>query len=66
MVKSPAILILDEPCQGLDAANRRMVLELIDYIGRETHTNILYVTHHEDEIPACISHRLRLDKRRRS
>jgi len=64
MVKSPAILILDEPCQGLDAANRRMVLELIDYIGRETHTNILYVTHHEDEIPACISHRLRLDTHR--
>jgi len=62
MVKSPDILILDEPCQGLDAANRRMVLELIDYIGRETHTGILYVTHHEDEIPACISHRLHLGK----
>lgn len=62
MVKSPTLLILDEPCQGLDSANRRMVLELIDYIGRETHTNVLYVTHHEDEIPACISHLLRLDK----
>jgi len=64
MVKSPTILILDEPCQGLDAANRKMVLELIDYIGRETHTNVLCVTHHEDEIPACISHRLRLEKPR--
>ena len=62
MVKSPAILILDEPCQGLDAANRRMVLELIDYIGRETHTSVLYVTHHEDEMPACITHRLRLGR----
>ncbi|MEW6673330.1 MAG: ATP-binding cassette domain-containing protein [Thermodesulfobacteriota bacterium] len=66
MVKSPALLILDEPCQGLDAANRGMVLALIDYIGRETHTNVLYVTHHEDEIPACISHTLRLDKPRQS
>ncbi|MDF1593111.1 MAG: molybdate ABC transporter ATP-binding protein ModF [Desulfobacterales bacterium] len=66
MVKSPAILILDEPCQGLDTANRQMVLELVDYVGRETHTNLLYVTHHEDEIPACISHLLRLDKHGRT
>jgi len=64
MVKSPTILVLDEPCQGLDAANRQMVLELVEYVGRETHTNLLYVTHHKDEIPACISHQLHLDKPR--
>jgi molybdate transport system ATP-binding protein len=62
MVKSPTLLILDEPCQGLDKSNRKLVLELIDYIGRETNTHILYVTHHEDEIPPCVTHVLRLER----
>ena len=66
MVKSPDLLILDEPCQGLDRSNRRMILDLIDHIGRQTHTNLLYVTHHEHEIPPCFSHVLRLEKPRQS
>jgi molybdate transport system ATP-binding protein len=63
MVKSPALLILDEPCQGLDHSNRNMVLGLIDYIGSRTHTNLLYVTHHQDETPSCITHVLNLEGR---
>jgi molybdate transport system ATP-binding protein len=62
MVKSPELLILDEPCQGLDKSNRRMILDLIDHIGRQTPTHLLYVTHHEHEIPPCFSHVLRLEK----
>ena len=54
MVKSPLLLILDEPCQGLDPANRRRVLDLIDRIGVKRRTTILYVTHHPEEEPACI------------
>jgi len=61
LMKSPTLLILDEPCQGLDKSNRELILELTDYIGRKTHTHILYVTHHQDEIPACITHVLRLE-----
>jgi len=60
MVKSPAVLILDEPCQGLDPANRRRVLALVDRIGQTTGTRIIFVSHRPDEIPACITHRLRL------
>lgn len=56
MVKSPRILILDEPCQGLDQANRKNVLELIGTIGNRKGTNIVYVSHYEDEIPECITH----------
>ncbi|MBK9469506.1 MAG: ATP-binding cassette domain-containing protein [Gammaproteobacteria bacterium] len=58
MVKHPPILILDEPCSGLDEANRRRVLELIDRIGHETRTQMLYVSHEADEMPACITRRL--------
>ncbi len=54
MVKSPLLLILDEPCQGLDPPNRRRVLDLIDRIGIERRASMLYVTHRPDEEPACI------------
>jgi molybdate transport system ATP-binding protein len=62
MVKLPIILVLDEPCQGLDFSNRRMILDLVDYIGRETPTHILYTTHHKDEIPPCITNVLELKR----
>jgi molybdate transport system ATP-binding protein len=60
MVKQPDLLILDEPCQGLDDINREMVLKLIDHLGNTGSTQILYVTHHhEDGIP-CITNGLEL------
>ena len=62
MVKSPELLILDEPCQGLDRENRKLFLGLIEMIGRDTDTNLLYVTHHQDELPACVDHILTLKK----
>lgn len=60
MVKTPVLLILDEPCQGLDQSNRMMILDLIEYIGSCSGTGLIYVTHHPDEIPSCITHILRL------
>ena len=60
MVKSPLLLILDEPLHGLDVINRKKVLELVDWIGKNTHTHILYVTHHKNEIPKNITKTLHL------
>ncbi|MEJ2170770.1 MAG: ATP-binding cassette domain-containing protein [Desulfobacterales bacterium] len=62
MVKMPLILILDEPCQGLDRTNRQRILDAIDIIGRRSGTHIIYVTHYPDEIPACITHMLQFKK----
>lgn len=64
MVKPPQLLILDEPCSGLDPENRKKVLELVEGIGAGSGTGLLFVTHHEAEIPACITHRLTLDSGR--
>ncbi|MCU0594433.1 MAG: ATP-binding cassette domain-containing protein, partial [Desulfobacterota bacterium] len=58
MVKSPLLMILDEPCDGLDYANRRQVLDFIEFIGSRTATDLIYVTHHKEELPACITHAL--------
>jgi len=62
MVKSPELLILDEPCQGLDCSNRERVLALMEGIGEGTETNLIYITHHEEELIPCIHHVLRLEK----
>ncbi|WP_296046515.1 molybdate ABC transporter ATP-binding protein ModF [uncultured Alteromonas sp.] len=53
MVKHPSLLILDEPCNGLDEINRTKVLAMLDLLAREGSTTLLYVNHHsEDKIPA--------------
>ncbi len=59
-VKSPEMLILDEPCEGLDPANRRSVIDIVDHIGRDTPTGLIYVTHYPEELPACITHKLEM------
>jgi len=51
MVKHPPLLILDEPCLGLDDMNRQRVLALIEMICARSESTVLYVNHHaEDKI----------------
>ena len=51
MVKHPPLLILDEPCLGLDDMNRQRVLSLIEIICARSESTVLYVNHHaEDKI----------------
>jgi molybdate transport system ATP-binding protein len=45
MVKSPNILILDEPCQGLDKRNRTALMNTVSFLARNTEMTILYVSH---------------------
>ena len=62
MVKSPSLLILDEPCQGLDPHNRNQILKVIDLIGSGTPTQILYVTHSPEDHLNCLDYELRFLK----
>jgi len=62
MVKEPTLLVLDEPCQGLDAENRDRVLEAVDHVS--VRASMIYVTHRADEIPSSITHTLRLNEGR--
>lgn len=60
LIKQPPLLILDEPCQGLDDPSREMVLAFIRRLSEQQRITLLYVTHHAAEIPAGVSHHLRL------
>ena len=61
LVKQPPLLILDEPCQGLDPMNRALVLEVIDRISSTGLTQILYITHEPEDRLECVTHELRHD-----
>jgi molybdate transport system ATP-binding protein len=64
LIKRPRLLVLDEPCQGLDSLQRRKILAAIEAIGQSGRTQIILVTHHAGEIPPCITHVLRLRRGR--
>ena len=60
LVADPELLILDEPCQGLDARHAQRVTSAVDRVASQARASVIYVTHHEEELPACITHVLRL------
>ncbi|WP_075178490.1 molybdate ABC transporter ATP-binding protein ModF [Neptunomonas phycophila] len=62
MVKHPPLLILDEPCLGLDDMNRQLVLALIEKICAGSETAVLYVNHHPEDQIAGIDNYLALTK----
>ncbi len=50
LMAEPLILLLDEPCIGLDIKARESLLASISKLCRETKTTMIYVTHHIEEI----------------
>ena len=65
MVKEPDLLVLDEPCQGLDPQKRARFVKLLDALLRKTDIALVLVTHDLEEIPPCVSHGLILKKGRK-
>ncbi len=61
-VKSPALLVLDEPFHGLDTANRRHASEIINRYAQTEGKTLLMVTHYKEELPACIQFEKTLTK----
>ena len=59
-VKTPKVLILDEPCHGLDESYREKILHLLELIGEGGTTTMLHVTHDPSEVLACEHHVLQL------
>ena len=59
-VKCPEILILDEPCHGLDESYRDKILQLLEIIGQNGTSTMLHVTHDPSEKLSCEKHVLEL------
>lgn len=61
VIKNPELLVLDEPCQGLDQQQTKYFNQLVDELSSNGMT-IIYVGHFETQLPSCIDHRLVLEK----
>ena len=61
LIKRPKLLVLDEPTQGLDDANRNRFLDLLEKAAAEEITTMLFVSHRLDEHRAFFRRRVELD-----
>lgn len=61
IIKNPELLILDEPCQGLDQQQTKYFNQLVDELCSNGMT-LIYVGHFESQLPACIEKRILLEK----
>ena len=50
LFSNPDILILDEPCTGLDVYNRSYLFDTLDALSKRKNFSIVYVTHYVEEI----------------
>lgn len=61
IIKNPPLLVLDEPCQGLDAQQARYFNDVVDELCQHGKT-LIYVGHYESQLPSCIEKRIVLEK----
>jgi iron complex transport system ATP-binding protein len=61
LMAKPRVLILDEPCAGLDPAAREHFLQFIQRLGKSKNApTLIFVTHHVEEIVPVFTHVLLL------
>ncbi len=65
LMARPDLLILDEPCAGLDPVARERFLEFLERLGNKpTGPTLVFVTHHVEEITPIFSHILMIRRGR--
>ncbi len=62
LVKNPQLLVLDEPCQGLDYNQMVFFRETLNEIVKSQKKTLIYITHYLEEIPDCVTQKLHLDE----
>ncbi|WP_207429740.1 ATP-binding cassette domain-containing protein [Pedobacter sp. SYSU D00535] len=61
IIKNPELLILDEPCQGLDQQQTAYFNQLVDELSVNGMT-IIYVGHFASALPSCLEKRIELNE----
>ncbi|MGL4629699.1 MAG: ATP-binding cassette domain-containing protein [Leadbetterella sp.] len=54
LIKNPPLLILDEPCQGLDYEQMLHIRGIIEQLIQSDKITLLYVSHTQEEIPSMV------------
>lgn len=62
LVKNPELLILDEPCQGLDRIQTERLKTVLDYLAANSEMTLLYVSHYDRDVPSCVNQTLELKR----
>jgi molybdate transport system ATP-binding protein len=60
LIKNPQLLILDEASQGMDEQQRELFRETLQAILLHSPMTLIYVSHYDQDVPACIDHCLKL------
>jgi molybdate transport system ATP-binding protein len=64
LVKNPPLLILDEPCQGLDDEQSQQFKQLVNEVCKIFGSTLIYVSHYQKDIPECVEFFLKLNSGR--
>ena len=59
-VKNPPLLILDEPCQGLDQEQVNLLKRVIDELAASTDMTLIFVSHYAEDVPSCVNNEMLL------
>lgn len=60
LVGEPDILLLDEPCSGLDAPGRAHYLNLLDQLAARG-LHVIFISHHGEDAPLCINREAQME-----
>ncbi len=64
LVHRPQLLLLDEPTEGLDPPARHHFLVELERLAASGETTLVLVTHHVEQLPGFVTHRLELERGR--